>query len=95
MLPQLVEMFGIHGEYSPDWDRERKYRANDLQLYVDMPSANGREVVEAVRPDLPLIEQLLSKQRRGYGIPGIPTLHVLVRGSDYEMRFFLNRLHTP
>ena len=39
--------------------------------------------------------QLISKQPRGYGIPGIPTLHVLVRGSEYEKRFFLNRLHTP
>ena len=45
-----------------------------------------------MRSELPLIEQLRAKQARGYGIPGIPTLHVLVRGCEYEKRFFLNRL---
>ena len=57
-----------------------------------MSSCNGCAVVESLRSELPLIEQLRAKQARGYGIPGIPTLHVLVRGCEYEKRFFLNRL---
>ena len=24
MLPHLLEMFGEHAEFSPEWDRERK-----------------------------------------------------------------------
>lgn len=32
MYPHLIEMFGLNGENSPDWDTERKYRADDLQV---------------------------------------------------------------
>ena len=41
---------------------ECRYRAPDLHLYVDMPLEDGKEVVELLRCDLPLIEQLVSKQ---------------------------------
>lgn len=64
-------------------------------MYVDMPRAGEREVVETVRTDLPLLQQLIAKQARGYGIQGIPMLHVLVRGSEYEKRFFLDRVQNP
>lgn len=63
-----------------------------VQIYVEMPSDDERGVVETLRGDLPLIQQLVDKQERGYGIPGIPILHVLVKRSEYEKRFYLNRL---
>eukprot|EP00747_Dinoflagellata_sp_TGD_P032450 gnl/TRDRNA2_/TRDRNA2_136001_c1_seq1.p1 gnl/TRDRNA2_/TRDRNA2_136001_c1~~gnl/TRDRNA2_/TRDRNA2_136001_c1_seq1.p1 ORF type:complete len:350 (+),score=60.74 gnl/TRDRNA2_/TRDRNA2_136001_c1_seq1:27-1052(+) len=98
LLPHLIEMFGENAENSPFWDRERKYRATDLELYVEMPKHGSRERVERVHANLPLIGQLLEKQARGYGIPGLPILLVVVKGSAYERQYFLNRLlttHTP
>lgn len=60
-----------------------------------MPGGDGKEVVEQIRAEVPLIQQLVSKQERGYGIPGIPLLHVVVRKSDYEKRYFIPRLRIP
>ena len=31
-------------------------------------------------------------QPKGYAIPGVPVLHVVVRDCEYEARFFRNRL---
>ena len=38
--------------------------------------------------------QLKRAQPLGYSIPGVPIVHVVVRGSEYEKRFFLDRLAT-
>lgn len=99
LLPHLVEMFGVHGENAPPWDTQKRYASPNLHVYApflsDVRNDGGtgeREVVSRLRPDTPLIGQLQRLQTKGYGIPGVPVLHVVVKGSDYEKRFFLNRL---
>ena len=49
-------------------------------------------MVSRLRVDEPLLPQLQRLQPRGYAIPGVPVLHILVGGSEYEERFFCNRL---
>ena len=87
-------MFGEDAEFAPDWDRERKYRAADLQLYVELEAERGgaEATVIPLRADVPMVAQLLEAQPRGYRVPGVPMILIVVRGSEYERRFFLNRL---
>ena len=99
MLPHLVDMFGIQGENSPPWDPQRRYAAPNLHVYAPFlsdihtdGSTGEREVVSRLRPDAPLLPQLQRLQPKGYGVPGVPVLHIVVKGSEYEQRFFLNRL---
>ena len=93
LMPQLREMFGDEGEHSPPWDVERKYRAPKLAGYAPLnrPS-DDKELMRPLDLDEPLLEQLKRSQKLGYRIPGVPIVHVVVRGSEYERRFFLDRL---
>ena len=94
LMPHLVEMFGVHAEYTPPWDTQRRYAAPRLRVYATWPDedAPNREKAAKLRADMPLLPQLHALQPKGYEIPGVPTLHVLVDGSDYEQRFFKSRL---
>ena len=84
LLDHLLVMFGEHGEDAPPWDTERKYAARKLQPYVSFEASNGRERWQRLRADAPLAKQLVAMQPLGYRIPGIPTVHIVVRGSPYE-----------
>ena len=93
LLPHLMEMFGEAGERAPPWDTERAYRAPLLNAYAPLTCpTTDKELMRKLRVDLPLLEQLKRAQPLGYTIPGVPVLHIVVRGSAYENRFFLDRL---
>ena len=93
LLPHLHEMFGEQGENAPPWDEFRQYRARRLNVYIPFTHPErDEEVVLPIRVDLPMLDQLRRAQPLGYQIPGVPILNVVVKGSDYEKRFFLNRL---
>ena len=97
LMPHLVEMFGMQAENAPPWDGRRRYKAPGLHVYVAYtedakPGEAEREVVSRLRVDEPFLPQLQRLQPKGYAIPGVPVLHVLVGGSEYEERFFCNRL---
>ena len=90
---QLVEMFGVDGGRSPPWDTERRYKAAGLKAYAPLTRpSDDKELMLPLRADLPLLEQLKRAQPLGYSIPGVPIVHVVVQGSEYEKRFFLDRL---
>ena len=95
LMPHLIEMFGVQGENAPPWDDKGRYCAPRLAVYAPFPDpeeADGREVVTTLKPELPLLPQLVKAQTKGYVIPGVPVLHVVVRGSEYERRYFLDRV---
>lgn len=87
LLGQLLEMFGARGELSPPWDHQRKYAAGALQPYICFESVDGGSVVRPLRSDAPLGPQLARLGREGYSVPGVPIIHVVVRGSPYEDEF--------
>ena len=91
--PHLVEMFGMHGEHSPPWDPQRRYAAPSLRVYAPFadPDDDAKELVHEIDVEMPLLAQLKRAQSLGYAIPGVPVLHVVVKGSDYERQFFLGR----
>ena len=62
-------------------------------MYAPLTEAEtDKELMRKLRVDLPLLDQLKRAQPLGYVIPGVPVLHVVVRGSEYERKFFLDRL---
>jgi Ca2+-binding EF-hand superfamily protein len=87
LMGQLLEMFGAKGESAPPWDHERKYAAGALQPYVCFEGEGGGQVVRPLRADAPLGLQLAQLGRGGYAVPGVPIIHVLVRGSPFEAEF--------
>lgn len=90
MLPHLVEMFGERGENAPEWDRERRYKSADLRIYLSYKHPeDDRDVMLRLRTDLALVDQLVRAQAKGYAVPGIPILHVVVGGSEYERKYVL------
>jgi hypothetical protein len=97
LMPHLVEMFGVQGENAPPWDTGRRYAAPRLAVYAPFPhpEEDGKEAVLPLRVDQPLLDQLRRAQKEGYRIPGIPVLHVVLKGSEYERDYFLNRLVRP
>ena len=95
LMPHLLEMFGEHAERSPPWDEQRRYAAPRLAAYAPLTDPNdpqGREVVRPIGLSEPLLPQLHAAQPMGYRIPGVPVVHVVVRGSAYEKRFFADRV---
>lgn len=96
LWPHLVEMFGERAENAPPWDAQRRYAAPSLAVYAPLSEASsgsrGGELVAPLDVGAPLLAQLRALQPKGHAIEGIPVLHVLVRGSEYEARFFLTRL---
>ena len=95
LQPQLLEMFGVHGEHAPEWDSDRKYALPALAVYAPYKQASsGAETFAPISIDQPLMKQLLLAQRDGYRIPGVPTLMIVVRGSGYESRFITPKVRT-
>ena len=95
LRPQLLEMFGEQGEHSPPWDAERQYKVPCLNAYAPLTCpTTDTELMRPLRVDAPLLEQLKRAQSLGYEIPGVPVIHVVVKSSEYEKRFFLGRLAT-
>ena len=98
LLPHLMEMFGEHGENSPPWDEGKRYAAPNLNLYAPLMENRGEvgsEAVAKLRPDLPLLAQLKELQPKGYAMPGVPAIHAVVKGSEYEAKFFDVRTKIP
>ena len=59
-----------------------------MQLYVSFESVDdGAERTVKIAADKPLGAQLLKLQAKGYEVPGVPIVHVVVKGSAYEAEF--------
>ena len=70
-----------------------RYAAPAVHLYAPLRHPDDdRELVHRLRADQPLLAQLRAAQPLGYVIPGVPIVHVVVGGSEYERQFFLNKL---
>ena len=58
------------------------------KLAPNLADTEGKQLWQKVYADEPLLPQLVEKQKLGYRIPGIPMVHVWVKGSAYEKEFF-------
>ena len=78
--------------------RRQRYAAPNLNLYAPLMENRGEvgsEAVAKLRPDLPLLAQLKELQPKGYAMPGVPAIHAVVKGSEYEAKFFDVRTKIP
>lgn len=88
-LDHLQEMFS---QDSPPWDTDRKYRAQDLEIFFEDETSQS---FQQVNPKSSLLQAL--QQRRFHVRAGTPSFLVLVKGSVFCRKYFsdktLHRLH--
>ncbi|BFZ03302.1 hypothetical protein BsWGS_06340 [Bradybaena similaris] len=77
----LVHMFGSEAE-SPSWDVERKYKADDIEIYFEH---KDEERLYEISPESTLLEALQNKKYIVYA--GTPGFILIVKGSKFKQEF--------